>query len=52
MNRKHRRTTGTPFTVWYGTIEEEDKCKARFMVWRGFYNDNLTPFDATMKVRG
>jgi hypothetical protein len=45
-----RKCQGVPLTKWLGEIPEEVKNKASFLVWREFWNADLTPEDAILQV--
>jgi len=45
-----RRGLGVPLSTWLGHIPDEIRRKAPFQVWREFWQDDLCPQDAMIKV--
>jgi len=43
------KNKGIDFNRWVGYIPKKAFKETRYKVWRDYYNDNLTPYEACMK---
>tara|TARA_R100000008_G_C3578567_1_gene166841 strand:+ start:978 stop:1169 length:192 start_codon:yes stop_codon:yes gene_type:complete len=49
MKNNITKIRGINFNRWVSYLPNDSFKKIRFKVWRDYYNDNLTPYEACMK---
>ena len=51
MLKNIRKGRGVSYPVWYGHIDKEDRKLAGFKTWRDFYECDMNPDEAVMRVK-